>query len=300
MLDVLLPSAYFCDQIFTGLPAMPRLGQEVFSQAYRMVPGGGFIPALALTRLGVNVNWACDFGNDVFSRYVLEEAGRQHLDPALFRIHNQPLRSVMVACSFAHERAFLSYMDPLPEMDLSELVRSNPARCLLIMYFQYGVEFARTVQAARQQGSLVFMEGQVSGEASLADPHVQEALRSLDIFTLNREEALKLTGERRIEIALDRLADCTPLVVVKLGKDGALAARKEERVHALGIPTNVVDTTGAGDNFDCGFLYGLLHGYSLEDCLRCGNFCGGRSVTAQGGWEASPTASQLEEYLKNG
>lgn len=298
MLDVLLPSAYFCDQIFTGLPGMPRLGEEVFSQGYRLVPGGGFIPALALTRLGVNVNWACDFGNDVFSRYVLEAAGRQGLNSALFRFHDRPLQSVMVAYSFAHERAFVSYMDPLPSTDLTDLVQKNPARYLLMMYFQYGDDFIRTARAVHAQGSQVFMEGQVSGEATLADPQVQTALRSIDIFAPNHDEALKLTGEQKIEDALVRLAEYAPMVVIKLGQDGAIARRKEEQVHIPGIPTHVIDTTGAGDNFDCGFLYGLLHGYSLQDCLRCGNFCGSRSTTADGGWEASPTASQVKEYLR--
>jgi sugar/nucleoside kinase (ribokinase family) len=298
MLDVLLPSAYFCDQVFTGLPEMPRLGEEIFSQGYRMVPGGGFIPAVALTRLGLNVNWACDFGNDVFSRYVLEEADRQKLNPNLFRIHNRPLQAVMVAYSFAHERAFLSYMDPLPPNDLTDLVRRHPSRCLLLMFFQYGDDIAKTVQTAHEQGSLVFMEGQVLGKASLNDPQVVTALRSIDIFAPNHDEALKLTGEQRIEVALDRLAELTPLVIIKLGKEGAIARKNGELVYVPGIPANVLDTTGAGDNFDCGFLYGLLNDYLLQDCLRCGNFCGSLSTTAHGGWEASAAAGQLEEYLR--
>jgi sugar/nucleoside kinase (ribokinase family) len=79
MLDVLLPSAYFCDLVFTGLPGIPKLGDEIFSQRLKVIPGAGFIPAVALTRLGMQVSWACDFGNDFFSRYVLEEADRQNL-----------------------------------------------------------------------------------------------------------------------------------------------------------------------------------------------------------------------------
>jgi sugar/nucleoside kinase (ribokinase family) len=297
MLDVLLPSAYFCDLIFTGLPEMPRLGDEVFSQGFRVMPGAGFIPAVALTRLNVDVGWACNFGNDFFSRYVLEQAGRQHLNTELFQMHDKPLQAVTVAYSFSHERAFLSYIDPLPSTDLTDLLRSNPSRWLLIMSLEHGPDFARTVDAAHKSGTQVFMDCQAFRDATLDDPGVIEALKSVDVFAPNKEEALRLTGKQSAESALDLLSAFTPTVVIKLGADGAIARRWDELLRVPGIPTNAVDTTGAGDNFDCGFLYGLLHGYSLEDCVRCGNFCGSRSTTASGGWEASPAAEDLEAYL---
>lgn len=299
MLDILLPSDYFCDLVFTGLPDLPRLGDEIFTRGFKILPGAGFIPAVALTRLGLQVGWSCDFGTDFFSRYVLEEAARQNLSPRLFRQHPVPMQAVTVAYSFAHERAFLSYLDPRPPCDLPALVRQNPARCVLFMCLQTGPGFTAAVQAAHAQGGLVFMECQAAGEASLADPSIRSALQAVDIFAPNRDEALRLTGERSVEAALDRLAALTPTVVIKLGAEGAIARRAGEQVHAPGLPTAVVDTTGAGDNFDCGFLYGLLRNYSLEDCLRCGNYCGSRSTTVSGGWEASPYAEELEVWLAN-
>ena len=300
MIDVLLPSAYFCDLVFTGLPEIPRLGDEIFSKELKVIPGAGFIPAVALTRLGMRVDWACDFGNDFFSRYVLQEADRQNLSTRLFRIHDQSLQAVTISYSFANDRAFLSYMDPLPAQDLSTLVRQNPARCLLLMSFQSGPEFIESAKRAHTLGSLVFMDGQVSGERRLPDPDVVSSLQHTDIFALNEKEALQFTEERSIEAALDRLAEFAPLVVIKLGSEGALACKNGQVAYAPAIPVDVLDTTGAGDNFDCGFLYGVLHDYSLEDCLRCGNICGSSSTTAQGGWEAALTADQLQACLSEG
>ena len=298
MLDVLLPSTYFCDLIFTGLPDIPRLGDELFSHGFKVVPGGGFIPAVALTRLGLQVDWACDFGNDFFSRYVLEEAGRQGLSSHLFRVHDRPLQAIAVAYSFANDRAFLSYMDPLPPIDLPALVRKNPARCVMFMSFERGADFSEAVNAAHAQGSLVFMDGQVAGNANIGDPEVVSTLKTIDFFALNLKEALQLTGAKNVESALERLAEFTATVVIKLGADGAIARSNGKLARAGGISVQALDTTGAGDNFDCGFLYGMLHGYSLEDCLRCGNFCGSRSTTAHGGWEASPTEGELETFME--
>lgn len=297
MLDILLPSTYFCDLVFTGLPEIPKLGDEVFCRDLKVIPGGGFIPAVALNRLGLQVNWACDFGNDFFSRYVLDEAARQNLNDRLFRRHDHSQQAVTVAYSFLHERAFLSYIDPLPSIDLPALIRQNPAKYLVLMSLQSGPGFIDVIQSAREQGSLVFMECQAQHGASLDDPEIISALRSVDIFAPNQNEALQLTGERDVEAALHCLAQFTPTVVIKLGAEGAIACREGEQSRVAGLTVSVVDTTGAGDNFNCGFLYGLLRQYSLENCLRCGNFCGGISTTASGGWDASPTAAQLEMWL---
>lgn len=299
MLDVLLPCASFCDLVFTGLPDIPKLGEEIYSHDFKIYPGAGFIPAAALTRLGVNVGWASDFGNDFFSRYVLEEAVRQNLNPALFRKHDRPLQALSVSYSFAHDRAFLSYMDPLPVLDLAALVSANPARCLLLMGLHHDPGIPRIVETAHARGSIVFMDGQGNDSLRLDDPHVEAALRSVDVFAPNRKEALHLTGEKTPEDALARLAQLTPTVLIKLGADGVLASHQGRVVHMPGIAVDVVDTTGAGDNFDSGFIYGLLHDYPLAKCLRCGNFCGGRSTTAHGGWYASPTEEQMLEYLKD-
>jgi len=300
MLDVLLPSPYSCDLVFTGLPRIPKLGDEVFSQAFKILPGAGFIPAVALTRLGLQVDWSCDFGDDFFSRYVLEEAARQNLSPHLFRVYDKPLQAVTVAYSFPHERAFLSYMDPLPPGDLTELIRQNPSRCLLLMSLQYGPTFLETAKVAHAAGTLIFMDGQALGDTSLADPDVVAALKSVDIFSPNQEEALRLTRAPGLQSAAEALAELTPTVVIKLGPVGAIAHRDGEWARVPGISVDVADTTGAGDNFDCGFVYGTLRGYSLVDCLRCGNYCGSHSTTMRGGWAASPTAGLLEAYLGTG
>lgn len=296
MLDILLPSMYFCDLVFTGLPEMPRLGNETYCKNLKVIPGGGFIPALALSRLDLKVGWACDFGNDFFSCFALEQARQQNLCDRLFRIHDFPIQSVTVSFSFSHERAFLTYLDPLPPFDLPALIRENPARCLMLMGLSSGPDFHKTVAAAREIGALIFMECQAT-DASLDAPQVAEALKVVDIFAPNQEEALRLTGEKTVEAALERLAALTPTVVIKQGADGAIAQQNGERVRLPGMPFVVKDTTGAGDNFDCGFVYGVLQGYSLEDSLRCGNYCGGLSTTACGGWEASPTVAQLEDWL---
>src|SRR5205085_6102624 len=113
----------------------------------------------------------------------------------------------------------------------------------------------------------------------------------------NASEALQLTGAATVEAALAQLAELTPLAIVKRGAQGAIAQAGQHMGRAPAIGVDVFDTTGAGDCFNAGFLYGHLRGLPLEDCLRCGNICGGLSTTARGG-AAAPSAAQVEEWLR--
>jgi sugar/nucleoside kinase (ribokinase family) len=295
--DVLLWGVYFCDLIFTGLPEVPRLGLEVFGTDFNVVPGGPFTSVLAMGRLGLRVGWVCDFGDDLISRFVLGAAREEGIDDSLFQIHPFPVRHVSVAFSFAHDRGFVSFEDDIEPTSAVSFIEQYEPRCLFLPHLHYGGAYDGLFAAARRHGVLVFMDCQ-STEATLETPGVVEALQSADIFVPNETEARQLTGAATAEEALAQLAGLTPLVVVKLGSRGAIARSGGEVVRAPALRVDAVDTTGAGDCFNAGFLYGYLHGAPLDTCLRSGNVCGGLSTTAVGGAAAAPTAAVVEEHLQ--
>ncbi len=295
--DVLLVGDYFCDLIFTGLPTMPSLGSEVYGTGFDMMPGGSFITALALHRLGLRAGWACDFGNDIFSRFVLESVRLHGLDDSLFHLHDRPIRNISVSMSFPQDRAFVSYADKRERLPLIPLIEKHQPRCLLFPGLCFGKAQAQWATATHGYGGLVYMDCQHTDE-TLDTPGLAEMLRGVDIFAPNATEALHLTGAATVEAAVARLAELTPLVVIKLGADGVMAQAGARVIHVPGISVEALETTGAGDCFNAGFLYGYLRGEPLETCLRCGNICGGLSTTARGGATAAPTAIEVEEWLR--
>jgi sugar/nucleoside kinase (ribokinase family) len=288
--DVLLTGRYSSDLIITGLPEMPRLGNEVFGKHCELVPGASVIPAVALQRLGVRVAWPCTFGNDPFSRFAREYVRREGVNEAWFHDHDHPTLGITVSFSFAGERAYVSYVDDLPEPPYPDL----QPRWVFVVCLRKGGILEQVRQAALESHTALFMDCQAH-QTSLEDPEVRSALQKVDVFSPNLEEALQLTGNDSLETALATLAGLSPLVVIKLGKDGAIAQRGSQVLRVPGVKANVVDTTGAGDNFDCGFLYGQLRGYSLEDSIRCANICGGLSIEKHGGATASPTSAVVEK-----
>jgi sugar/nucleoside kinase (ribokinase family) len=294
--DVLVLGGYFCDLIFTGLPEMPRLGAEVYGSAFDMVPGAAYTTALALRRLELRAGWVCDFGDDFFSQFVLDSARRAGLDSSLFRMHTGPVRRITAALSFPHERAFVSFADELVSESPIPLIVQHRPRVVLLSGLWYGSEHAELCAAAHAAGALVYMDCQCSS-ATLDTPGLLDSLGCVDIFAPNASEALQLTGAATVEAALAQLAALTPLVIIKCGADGVIAQAGGHVAHAPAMHVDVFDTTGAGDCFNAGFLYGHLRGLPLEMSLRCGNICGGLSTTARGG-AAAPSAAQMEEWLR--
>ncbi len=104
--DVFLVGNASMDFIFTGLPRMPILGEDTFSDGFGLVPGESYTNAVTLHRLGVRVAWAADFGNDRISQLILEYIRNEGLSEEFFVFHDQPFRRVSISASFRTERAF--------------------------------------------------------------------------------------------------------------------------------------------------------------------------------------------------
>jgi len=121
----------------------------------------------------------------------------------------------------------------------------------------------------------------------------------VDFFVPNEVEALHFTGVDTIEEAAAKLGCYAGTVVVKLGKRGALAQAGGQVWKGLGFKVEVVDTTGAGDAFNAGFLYAhVVEGRSMPDALRFANACGAITVTTIGGPTARASAAKVDAFIR--
>lgn len=295
--DVIVLGGYFYDLIFTGLPQMPELGKEIFATGFDRAPGGAYSTVAAMHRLELRVGWACDFGNDDFSRFVVDEARKAGLDDALFVHHDRPLRMISVAASFPQDRAFITFCDPEPATPAGlRAVVTAPARAVYLPGLLTGRLFAAGNLLVKARRMKLIMDCS-SGVETLADPAVRQAIRALDLFLPNAEEACRLTGETDAHSAARALGELCPLVVVKDGANGAYACAAGQVSHAPAIPVACVDTTGAGDAFNAGFVKAWLDGRPVVECLRWGNVVGGLSTTVRGGASYVITPAEVDRWL---
>jgi sugar/nucleoside kinase (ribokinase family) len=129
--------------------------------------------------------------------------------------------------------------------------------------------------------------------------NLKKALDHVDVFLPNETEAIAVSGADSVEGALDALSKLIQTTVIKLGEEGAVVSDKthgEFRQQAARV--EVVDTVGAGDSFDAGFIFGYLNKWALEKTLQLAVACGSISTLKPGGTDAQAALIDAERFIK--
>jgi len=296
--DILIPGLYFCDIVFTGIPGFPALGTEVFTEGLNVVPGGVLNTVVGLTRLGVRVAWLSALGSDFFSQFAAENARANSVDLSQVVFTGQPLRRVTVAMSYPHDRAFLTHIDPPPDLipRICDALENVPFGHLHFTGLLVDERMPPLIHACHARGITVSMDCQHRPH-TLAEPLVQSIIGGLDLFLPNAVEAQRLTQTATLDEAAAVLRALVPYLVVKDGPRGAHAWHAGGYFHAPAINVDPVDTTGAGDLFNAGFLTAWLQRQPPAACLRWGNIAGGLSLRGYGGYSTAPTLAELRALL---
>ena len=286
------------DLIFTDLPQVPCLGEDTLAKGFGLAPGEAYNTAVALHRLGISVAWAADFGNDQISQLILSMIRNDHMDESFFVHHERPFRRLSASFSFPEERGFLSFYDPSPTIPagVAALQRVDAKVCF-IPGLLTGSMFQLALPIIRLKKMTLFMDGNCNTEVSLKDRSVKQTLKNLDVFLPNQSEACQITGFTDLIDAGKALHELCPMVIVKAGKDGSYAFTSDQVVHQPAIEVNPIDTTGAGDVFDAGFLAAWLENKPMQECLRWGNIAAGLSTKGYGSSGYLVNREELERLL---
>ena len=126
---------------------------------------------------------------------------------------------------------------------------------------------------------------------------VKDVLKSVDVFLPNEQEACKLARAGDVESALEYLSSLVSIVVIKCGARGVVAKHGSKRFTVPARPVQPVDTVGAGDSFNAGFLHEFIRGSAVQDCLEYGVACAALSATRTGGTEAFRDHQHRESFL---
>jgi sugar/nucleoside kinase (ribokinase family) len=125
-----------------------------------------------------------------------------------------------------------------------------------------------------------------------------DTLLEVDLFFPNEFECRALTGQDDAVTGLRALRNGNTRTVAKLGAAGATTLEGDEVLHLPAPPIRVVDTTGAGDSFNAGYLDAFLRGASTRECLRRAIACGALSTRGPGGTATQPDAAEVDAFLR--
>lgn len=275
---VLSVGRLYCDLVFTGLPRMPTLGTEVFTEGFGAHPGGGaFITAAHLAQLGHRSSLAAMLPASPFGDLMRPDLAASQVDLSLCA----PLPAsdgpqITVAMSAGEDRSFLTRRagDAFPKLKTDDVAKRG-VRHIHIGEIASLIDDPDILQIARSLGATVSAD--CGWDDDLDARALQPFIGLLDVFLPNETEMERLQG-----VGLgDRLASIT---VIKRGAQGATALSAGDILTAPGMDTQVVDTTGAGDAFNAGFLSRWLTGAPMQNCLEAGNRRGALAVATRGGF----------------
>jgi sugar/nucleoside kinase (ribokinase family) len=270
--------------------------------------------ACGAARLGLRVAFAGVVGDDAFGRYMLDELAGRGIDvSACFVDPSRPTGATVILTS-GTDRAILTAMGSIGALDVQAVPPSLIDRARHLHSSSYFLQdrsrdrLPAFFAAARHRGLTTSFDTNWDPSGRW-DGGVTAMLRAADVFLPNATEARRIAGVDDVEEAARVLAargavernDGGPIVVVKLGREGALACRTGDAiVHVAAMPIEAVDTTGAGDSFNAGFLRAWLDGADLRECLELGVVCGALSTRASGGVDGQPTLEEARRTSTTG
>ncbi len=301
--DVTLAGELNLDLILYGLPADLPAERELLAQRMMLTLGSSAaIVAHNLAALGCRVGFISRIGDDPLGGIALERLAAGGVDiEKVRRVPGETKTGLTVILQRELERNILTYPGTIFDLTINDLDFDYLTEAghfhLSSFYLQRGLRphVAELFRKLKAEGLTISLDTN-DDPAGLWQGGLMDVLRYVDVFLPNAREACLIAGSDDLETAISRLAERVPLLVVKLGKEGALAQRGAERFRSSAAPVDFVDPVGAGDSFDAGFLSQYVRGADLPQCLAWGNLAGAFSTTMAGGTEAFRDQKRREEF----
>ncbi|HGH4675931.1 TPA: aminoimidazole riboside kinase [Enterobacter bugandensis] len=263
--------------------------------------------AVGIARLGGKSAFIGRVGDDPFGRFMAKTLADERVDVKHMRLDPAHRTSTVVVDLDDHgERSFTFMVRPSADLFLepADLPTFSAGEWLHVCSIALSAEPSRSatfqaMDAIRKAGGNVSFDPNIRPDLwpdeNALRRCLQQALQSADVVKLSVEELAFLTGDADVREGLNTLMQRCParLVLVTQGKEGVIAWHQGAVKHYPATPVQCVDTTGAGDAFVAGLLYGLAAGQDLVPAIALAQRCGALATTAKGAMTALPWQHDL-------
>ncbi len=252
----------------------------------QQVSGGSAANTInGLAQLGVSCGYIGCIGEDETASFFRNDMETRNIQAILHK-GTQPSGVALALVSKDSERTFATQLGSAIEMSADKLKAEDFAAYDYFHIEGYLLQnhelIEKAVMLAKKNGLKVSLD---LASYNIVEENIEFLLpliqNYVDILFANEEEAKAFTGKEPEE-ALEELSNLVEIAVVKVGKNGSLIKRGNERIKIQAIKAIPIDTTGAGDLYASGFLYGLIHDYPLEKAAKIGSLLAGNVVEVMG------------------
>ena len=287
-------------------PRIPAPGETLTGHSFAMVPGGkGANQAVAVARLGVQTQIIGRIGSDIFGKDLVKALQENSVNCDRLTVDFSAHSGVaMIAVEDTGENNIVIIPGTngrVDESDLERLKQVLPAAKVLMLQLEIPLPMVVAAsKAARAIGVMVILD-----PAPARSDLPNELYSLIDIITPNQVEAEQLAGVAVTD--LDSAAEAAailhqrgiPIVIIKLGQQGAYCVTQTESFHIPAFPIKAIDTVAAGDCFNGGLAAGLAQGMSLRQATTQASAAAALSVTHIGGQSSLPTQAELTAFLNH-
>ena len=293
------------DLVLTGLPEAFEPDREHLASDFALTLGSSSaIFAHNFARLGNHVSFHSAIGGDPLGEICLQRLAESGADVSNVRRMPNKKTGLTVVLPHGKTRFILTYAGVMAEMRFEDL---NLGRVFESRHLHLSSLFLQ--RSLRPRIADLFRLAKKAGLTTSLDTNddpdnewgadVLEVLKWVDVLLPNEHEACRLAHVDDPMRALEFLAGWGPTVVMKRGPRGAVARRGNEIFEVQALRVEAVDTIGAGDSFDAGFLHKFVREESIEECLRFGNATGAFSTTRSGGTEAFRDEERRKQFVQS-
>lgn len=292
------------DIVIPGVEHIPLSGQEdVVKVMNTYVGGGAALFALGLGKLGLHPVFQGVVGDDCYGRFILNEMNRKNVDTSLVKLSKKNGTGISLSFTNEKDRSFLTYRGTNDELRLDSILLDKMRKAKHIHITGYAgsgkhrqyLNLLKRVKESKGVTVSFDLGWDDSGEWYRG---IYELFPYIDVLFMNETEAAHYGRKDSAEEAIADFSRYSALTVVKLGDRGSIAYSGGKLYKAAPFKVEAVDTTGAGDSFNAGFIYGFLKGKTTEECLKYGNACGALSVASYGGNTGFPDEQELFKFIK--
>lgn len=303
MKRVLVVGELNVDLVMQGYHAFPAPGREVLVDDFLMTLGSASaIAAAGLAKLGTPVSFYSRIGRDPWAAHCLDTLTAAGVDVSRLVFDEGLKTGVTVSISSSVDRALVTFPGSI------EAVTPADAAGVSLAGFHHLHVSSYFLQAQlRPAIPELFQRATAEGVTTSLDPGfdpdetwqgLPECLANVDLFFPNETELQGVSGSEALDSGLRALGNGRTMTVVKLGPLGCATLDGGEVLRVPSPSVEPVDTTGAGDSFNAGFLDAWLRGESLTSCLHAAAFCGATSTRAVGGSTGQASRGERDAHMR--
>jgi len=301
--DVVIAGELNLDLILYGLPEQLPEERELLATNLNVTLGSSSaIVAHNLAALGSRVGFVTRLGTDPLGKIALEHLGESGVDLSRVVTAKGSTTGLTVILPHQKERHILTYPGAMFEMNIDDIdvdyLRSGRHFHMSSLFLHKGLtaEIPGLFRRMKEAGLSTSLDTNDDPDDRW-DGVLDKVLPYVDVLLPNAREACKIAHTDNASQAIEILAAKVPTLAVKMGSQGATGRRGTESVEVPPLNVQVVDSVGAGDSFDAGFLSKYLQGAGLRECVEHGNLAGALCTQRSGGTEAFRDREFMRDFF---